>query len=150
MRQLEEGTASQTLLTPMVLHLSLREMAILLDNMDLLADAGYEVEIFGETDIQVRAVPFVLGKAELKPLFMDMIGALDRLKAATLNSRRGEIMQMSCKGAVKGGDPLSESEVRTRVEEMLRTGSPPTCPHGRPVVRSFSRRDIEKLFKRVQ
>ena len=150
MQQLREGAASQTLLTPIVLHLSLREMAILLDNIDVLADAGYEVEVFGQSDIQVRAVPFVLGKAELRPLFMDLIGALDKLKAATLDARRGEIMQMSCKGAVKGGDPLSDSEVRTLVAEMLRTGSPPTCPHGRPVVRSFSRRDIEKLFKRIQ
>ena len=150
MQQLREGAASQTLLTPIVLHLSLREMAILLDNMEALTDAGYEVEVFGQSDIQVRAVPFVLGKAELKPLFVEMIGTLDKLKAATLDSRRSEIMQMSCKGAVKGGDPLSDSEVRVLVEEMLRTGSPPTCPHGRPVVRSFTRREIEKLFKRIQ
>ena len=150
MRQMEAGAASQQLLTPVILHLSPREMAILLDNLDALADAGYDVDVFGESDIQVRAVPFILGKAELKPLFVDMIGALDRLKAATLDLRRSEVMQMSCKGAVKGGDPLSESEIRVLVEQMLSTGAPPTCPHGRPVVKAITRREIEKLFKRVQ
>ena len=149
-RQLESGTASQQLLTPLIVRLSEREMALIMDNIELLADAGYTVEPFGEHDIQVRAVPHVLGKAELKPLFMDMLNSLNRLKAATLDARRAEIMQMACKSAVKGGDALSESEIDALIGEMLETGAPPTCPHGRPVVKQVSRRDLEKLFKRIQ
>ncbi len=149
-RQLESGTASQQLLTPLIVRLSEREMALIMDNLDLLTDAGYTVEPFGEHDIQVRAVPHVLGKAELKPLFMDMLNSLNRLKAATLDARRAEIMQMACKSAVKGGDSLSESEIEALIGEMLETGAPPTCPHGRPVVKQVSRRDLEKLFKRIQ
>ena len=149
-RQLESGAASQQLLTPLIVRLSEREMALIMDNIDLLSDAGYTVEPFGEHDIQVRAVPHVLGKAELKPLFMDMLNSLNRLKAATLDARRAEIMQMACKSAVKGGDALSESEIDALIGEMLETGAPPTCPHGRPVVKQVSRRDLEKLFKRIQ
>ena len=52
--------------------------------------------------------------------------------------------------AVKGGDPLSESEIDALIREMLSTGAPPTCPHGRPVVKMISRRDLEKMFKRIQ
>ena len=149
-RQLESGAASQQLLTPLIVRLSEREMALIMDNIELLSDAGYTVEPFGEHDIQVRAVPHVLGKAELKPLFMDMLNSLNRLKAATLDARRAEIMQMACKSAVKGGDALSESEIDALIGEMLETGAPPTCPHGRPVVKQVSRRDLEKLFKRIQ
>lgn len=149
-KQLESGTASQQLLTPLIVRLSEREMALIMDNIDLLTDAGYTVEPFGEHDIQVRAVPHVLGKAELKPLFMDMLNSLNRLKAATLDARRAEIMQMACKSAIKGGDALSESEIDALIGEMLETGAPPTCPHGRPVVKQVSRRDLEKLFKRIQ
>ena len=149
-RQLESGTASQQLLTPLIVRLSEREMALIMDNLELLSDAGYTVEPFGEHDIQVRAVPHVLGKAELKPLFMDMLNSLNRLKAATLDARRAEIMQMACKSAIKGGDALSESEIDALIGEMLETGAPPTCPHGRPVVKQVSRRDLEKLFKRIQ
>lgn len=149
-RQLEEGTASQQLLTPIVVRLSSREMALIQENLELLSDAGYTVEPFGENDIQVRAVPHVLGKAELRPLFMEMINSLSRLKAATLDARWAEIMQMACKSAVKGGDALSESEIDALIAEMLATGAPPTCPHGRPVVKAVSRRDLEKMFKRIQ
>ena len=150
MAQLEAGRGSQQLLTPMILRLSAREIALIMDNVDVLRDAGYEVEPFGETDIQVRAVPFILGKADLKPAFMDTVNALNRVRSATVDLRRAEVMQMACKSAVKGGDPLSRDEIEALVRQMLQTGAPPTCPHGRPVMKVITRRELEKMFKRIQ
>lgn len=150
MAQLEAGRGSQQLLTPMILRLSARETALILDNIDVLRDSGYDVEPFGETDIQVRAVPFILGRAELKPAFMDVIDALNRLRNATVDLRRAEVMQMACKSAVKGGDPLSRDEIDALISQMLETGAPPTCPHGRPVMKVIRRRELEKMFRRVQ
>ena len=150
MARASEGPASQQLLAPIVIHLSAREMAVISDNLDLLSEAGYEVEPFGEQDIRVRAVPFVMGKAEVRPLFLEMIQSLNQLKAATVDARRSEIMQMACKSAVKAGDSLSDSEIATLIADMQRTGAPPTCPHGRPVVKTLTKRDLEKMFKRIQ
>ena len=150
MARAEAGTASQQLLAPLVLRVSARELAVIEENRDVLAAAGYDVEPFGEREIRVTAVPFVMGRAELKPLFLDMLQSLSQLKAATLDARRAEIMQMACKSAVKGGDPLTDSEIAALIGDMLATGAPPTCPHGRPVVKTMTRRDLEKLFKRIQ
>ena len=150
MAQLEAGRGSQQLLTPLVLRLTAREMALIQENMDVLRDSGYDVEPFGELDIQVRAVPFILGRAELRPAFMDTINALYRLRNATVDLRRAEVAQMSCKAAVKGGDPLSEGEIESLIRQLLTTGAPPTCPHGRPVMKVISRRELEKMFKRIQ
>ena len=150
MARASEGTASQQLLAPIVIHLSAREMAVISDNLELLSEAGYEVEPFGELDIRVRAVPFVMGKAEVRPLFLEMIQSLNQLKAATVDARRSEIMQMACKSAVKAGDSLSDSEIAALISDMQRTGAPPTCPHGRPVVKTLTKRDLEKMFKRIQ
>ena len=150
MARASEGTASQQLLAPIVIHLSAREMAVISDNLELLSGAGYEVEPFGELDIRVRAVPFVMGKAEVRPLFLEMIQSLNQLKAATVDARRSEIMQMACKSAVKAGDSLSDSEIAALISDMQRTGAPPTCPHGRPVVKTLTKRDLEKMFKRIQ
>ena len=150
MARVSAGTASQQLLAPIVIHLSAREMAVISDNLDLLSEAGYEVEPFGEQDIRVRAVPFVMGKAEVRPLFLEMIQSLNQLKAATVDARRSEIMQMACKSAVKAGDSLSDSEIAALIADMQKTGAPPTCPHGRPVVKTLTKRDLEKMFKRIQ
>jgi len=150
MKQMEAGRGSQQLLTPMIVRVSARELALLLDNLDVLRDAGYDVEPFGETDIQVRSVPFILGKADLRPAFMDTINALNRVRNATVELRRAEVMQMACKSAVKGGDALSRDEIEALIRQMLDTGAPPTCPHGRPVMKALSRRELEKMFKRIQ
>ena len=150
MSRAQAGAASQQLLTPLVIHLSAREMALINDNLDVLQDAGYTVEPFGDQDIRVSAVPFVMGRAEMRPLFLEMIQSLGNLKNATLDARRSEIMQMACKSAVKAGDRLSDSEIASLIESMLETGAPPTCPHGRPVVKTITRRDLEKMFKRIQ
>ena len=146
----EAGNCAQQLLTPLVLRLSAAEMALVTDNLEVLSQAGYDVEPFGELDVQVRSVPFILGKADLRPAFMDTVGALSRCRNAARELRRAEIMQMSCKSAVKGGDALTDSEVSTLLKQLMDTGAPPTCPHGRPVMKAISRREIEKLFKRIQ
>ena len=149
-RMLEQGAASQQLLTPLVVHVSARERAVLMDNLETLSQAGFELEPFGERDMMVRAVPFVLSQASLNPFFMEMVDQLDRLKSATLDRRRGEVIQLSCKRAVKAGDRLTDSEIRALLDEMARTSAPPTCPHGRPVMRVFRASEIERMFKRLQ
>ena len=150
MARAEAGAASQQLLAPLVVRLSAKEMAVIADNLETLAAAGYTVEPFGDSDIRISAVPFVMGKADIRPLFLDMLQSLGQLKAATVDARRSEIIQMACKSAVKAGDSLSESEIAALIENMLETGAPPTCPHGRPVVKTLSRRELEKMFKRIQ
>ena len=150
MRRAEAGTASQQLLTPLIVHLSAREMAVIQENLDTLADAGYSVEPFGQQEIRINAVPFILGRAQLKPIFLEMLQSLSQLKAAAIDARRAEIMQMACKSAVKAGDALTESEISALISDMMETGAPPTCPHGRPVVKTMTRRDLEKMFKRIQ
>ena len=81
---------------------------------------------------------------------MDVISALPGLGSAALEARRDEILQRACKGAVKAGDALTDSEIEALLAQMEASGAPPTCPHGRPVIKTFSRREIERMFKRIQ
>ena len=57
---------------------------------------------------------------------------------------------MACKRAVKGGDALTQEEIASLIRQMEETDAPPTCPHGRPVVKAVQKRDLEKMFKRIQ
>ncbi len=148
-KKLSEGTLMQELLIPQILDVTPGEKETLLENKELLLEAGYDIDAFGERSIQVRAVPSILGKAELKPLFMEMIEQLDKLRSAAVDRRRGEIITASCKKAIKGGDPLTRSEIEALITEMLTIDAPPNCPHGRPIIKAFSKSDIEKMFKRI-
>ena len=148
-KALEMGQASQQLLTPITLDLSPAECDALMRNHQLLFEAGYEIEPFGERSVRVTAVPHVLGQADMSLLFMELIDQLERLKSATVEKRRAEVIQASCKHAVKGGDELTPLEITSLVEQMLATDAPSTCPHGRPVYKAFTKNEIERMFKRI-
>ena len=147
-KALEGGTIMQPLAAPIIMNVSARDRSILMDNQALLLEAGYEIEPFGERDIQVRTVPYVLGQAELKPLFADLIDRLDQLRSATIDRRRGEVITASCKRAVKAGDHLSDVEIRALISDMLTTSAPPNCPHGRPIIKTFKRGEVDHMFRR--
>ena len=149
-KAVEEGVASQRLLAPQIVRVSAREMTLVEENMDALTAAGYDISPIGERDLQIRAVPHIHGHAELAPRFMDVISSLSGLGSAALEARRDEILQAACKGAVKAGDALSDSEIKALLSQMEASGAPPTCPHGRPVIKTFSRREIERMFRRIQ
>ena len=51
---------------------------------------------------------------------------------------------------VKGGEALTEDQLRSLILEMIEKKVTPTCPHGRPLVVSISRREMDKKFKRIQ
>ena len=149
-KAVEDGVASQRLLTPQIVRVTAREMALVEEHMDALTAAGYDLSPIGERDLQIRAVPHILGRADAQPRFMDVIDALSSLGSAALEARRDEILQRACKGAVKAGDPLTDSEIEALLAQMEASGAPPTCPHGRPVIKTFSRREIERMFRRIQ
>jgi len=149
--RLNEGdTAAQNLLIPIIIEVTARELALILDNKEELAHAGYDVEQFGDRKVSLRSVPFIMGTSNAKPAFMSILNSLDRIEAATKEARADEIAVMACKAAVKAGDRLTDSEIEALIAQMQQTGAAPTCPHGRPVSRTLTRRDIEKLFKRIQ
>ncbi|MBR4236726.1 MAG: DNA mismatch repair endonuclease MutL [Clostridia bacterium] len=147
---LSEGTASQPLLVPIILNVNPHEQAVINDNITLLNEAGYQIEPFGEGSIKVSAVPFIYGESDLRMLFTEMLDSLDMLKRAEKTRKLDSVIQASCKHAVKGGEKLTQQEINSLLEQMRISNAPPTCPHGRPVMRVYSRSDIERLFKRIQ
>ena len=60
-----------------------------------------------------------------------------------------KIATMSCKAAVKGNMKLSYSEAAELMKELMELENPYHCPHGRPVIVSISKKEMEKKFKRI-
>ena len=149
-RSLDEGVLSQPLLVPIVLEVTPREASILEESLELLNEAGYEAELFGGSTVKVTSVPFIYGSSDMKLLFTDLIDNLELLKHAEKQRRLDAVIQASCKHAVKGGEKLTQDEINALLKSMSDTEASPTCPHGRPVMKVFTRRGIEQLFKRIQ
>ena len=149
-RALETGqNFSQQLLVPQMLEVTYYQKAAIEENMELFAQLGFELEPFGRNSYQIRAVPHFLGQAQQSGFFLEVLDMLHSQTGNTRDERQRAIMQMSCKGAVKGGDPLSQPEMDRLLEVLRREDTPLSCPHGRPICMKLSRRELEKQFKRI-
>ncbi|MDE7295958.1 MAG: hypothetical protein K2N84_01705, partial [Clostridia bacterium] len=140
---------SQPMLVPYILNMNAQEFAFLEKNLTILRDLGFEAEEFGGTSIKISAVPVDLQAIDLERFFGDLLGSMESLRAIKLaDLLKDKLASAACKAAVKGGEFLTEQEVRALIEEAegdmgLR------CPHGRPVAVKMKKSEIEKLFKRI-
>ena len=146
----EKAQAGQEMLVPVVLGVTNAEQRLLEDNREALESIGLVVEAFGEKDVAVRTIPVILGEAQTKDFIRDVINDLQTGKDPTFEKKRTQLLQTACKHAVKGGEILTEEELRSLLETMIEQKVTPTCPHGRPLVVSISHRELDRKFKRIQ
>ena len=145
-----ESVESQMITPPIVLSLSMQEENLLKQYWTQFETAGFSLESFGGHEYTVRAVPANLPSINKKELLMEM---LDQLSADCNNIKSNLILEkiasMSCKAAVKGNMRLQKEEADSLIGELLTLKNPYNCPHGRPVMITMTRYELEKKFKRV-
>ena len=139
----------QMLLLPDVITLTNKEMNIAKDNFKLFERAGFMIEEFGENTIKVSGVPEICIDLDTKELFMETLDEINTV-ARTAKQEKEEkfIATVACKAAVKANMALTEEEVKSLMDELLKLSNPFSCPHGRPTVIKMSKYDIERKFAR--
>ena len=152
MARFEDERISQKLLAPQLVRLTPYDMTLVSEFAPVLAEAGFEVEPFDETSVALHAIPTFFGVNDSpKELLLEALAEWQAGRGQVTRERlRKRVAQTACKRAIKGGDKLSETEIRGFMQEMLKSESMPTCPHGRPIVTEITRYALEKRFKRVQ
>ncbi|OXT07579.1 DNA mismatch repair protein MutL [Thermoanaerobacterium thermosaccharolyticum] len=135
---------------PILVNIEPGDEEIINENVELFNKLGYKFESFGNNSIILREVPVILGQPESRQLFIDII---DKLRNGDFNKdiklKEESIIMMACKKAVKAMDKLSKEEIKSLFDELKITENPYTCPHGRPVIISIKKYEIEKMFKRI-
>ena len=140
----------QYLLSPHVIRLGALATDLVIENKELLLSYGFEIDSFGNDSIAVRAVPSTLsnisGIEALLDEFADTLSKGDRLSFSKRCDRA--LYTLACKAAIKLGPPSQNEELSFLVEKLLSDPKLKLCPHGRPIVKEISKRDIEKFFDR--
>ena len=139
----------QELLTPLTFQPAPEERELLLEQIELLARFGFEVEEFGSSALAVRAAPDYLGTGDIGPALSGLARRLRLTGAADPASARDELLHtLACKAAVKGGWHSGVEELE-EAARLVMSGAVKYCPHGRPVAIELTRRQLEKQFKRA-
>lgn len=141
---------SQILLSPAVVHLSVKEHAAVMENINVFTDGGFSVEDFGTSSILVRACPVTLQNEDVAFIITEMAGELLRGNLKPIPEKLDRLYHTTaCRAAIKAGDDLKKEETESFVRALLSDESIRYCPHGRPVMYELSKSEIEKQFGRI-
>ncbi|MGI6571341.1 MAG: DNA mismatch repair endonuclease MutL [Caldicoprobacterales bacterium] len=148
---MKQEVVSQQLLPPFILEVTHDEFIAVTDNMESFLTVGFEIEPFGGKSFLIRGIPVILKEANISEIFHELLDRTDsRTGQAKLLLQDEDIIKVSCKKAVKAHDRLSQQEIRSLLKDMDEKRIPLTCPHGRPILISMSKYELEKKFKRIQ
>jgi len=149
------GVQRQLLLIPERIETDPDESEALTEASGSLDKLGFEITPFGsspqggETFI-VKSIPHILPAMESAP----MIKALAEEIAGEGGSGKIEqvvdkaLMTIACHSVIRGARRLTREEGEEVLRKLARMDFAGYCPHGRPVVKKFSRKEVEGFFKR--
>jgi DNA mismatch repair protein MutL len=140
----------QALLTPASLELTPQEAAWAGRQAAAWLRLGLEISHFGGRTWSVSAIPAQLAGQDPALLARHLLA---ELAGAGVPPQTPEFLEvglrsLACRASLKQGQRLSQPEMSELVARLSALTPPLTCPHGRPVLLTLSRRELAKHFKR--
>ena len=140
---------SQILLVPERITLDPVQYEILYENLERFTELGFSVQPLNGTMIRIDAVPSMVS-SNAAGFISDAVSVIaDAGSVSELDLVRSKLIQTACKKALKAGDRLEKEEIYEIIEAYKNGATPMTCPHGRPVIISITKTDLQKRFKRI-
>lgn len=151
LKQLDLTQDRQILLAPVLVHLSREDYSAVVDNMEAFGKLGFEVENFDGGDLLVREVPLALPDSDIRSIIEETAHKM----LLNRNDLTPEILDdllhnIACRSAIKAHDKNRGMELEQIITMLRNNEAVKYCPHGRPIARLLSRREIEKMFGRIQ
>ncbi len=137
-------------LIPYKIELPNSEYLILEKHFDILERLGFNFEEFGNNTIIIRSHPTWLPKyAPLLAIkkIIEVIVNNEDFDEDKFNEKVS--ITLACKMSIKAGDVITMPDIEFLISELRKTKNPFTCPHGRPTIITYTKYDLEKMFKRA-
>jgi DNA mismatch repair protein MutL len=142
--------ATQALLEPLTVELSMEGAGLVEENLDALLTLGFDVEPFGSNTLLVRAVPAAIAGQDIQSVFDEIVADLQIGNQPLAEEIEARIIRRVCKrAAIKAGQSLSRQEMEELIRQLEACDSPTTCPHGRPTMIHLSADQLAKEFGRL-
>lgn len=149
LKSLKEKVIPIDLLIPIKIELASNEFLIVRNHLDTLKEYGFEVEEFGMNTIIIRSHPNWIPDDIAEECIRKVVDII-------INKENFDFDQfvwrmaatMACRMSVKANDYLSYDDQIWLLDTLRSCENPFTCPHGRPTIITYTKYDLEKLFKR--
>ena len=140
----------QILLEPVVIRLGGAEFSAFESAGDIFESLGFDAEIFGESEVIVRAAPPEIDTGDVEDLFLELLSEFISSKKEIISAKLQRLTYtIACKAAIKANHILSTREMEGLVKNVFALDNINTCPHGRPITVVMTKKELEKKFKRI-
>ena len=138
------------MLLPLTIELSNNEYIVLKENFAFLENMGVEISEFGINSVIIKAHPTWLTKdfedLQIRKI-LELVSSKEKdFDLAKFNDHLAATL--ACKASIKANTNLSINEMEALISDLRKCHNPFNCPHGRPTIITFTKYDLEKLFKR--
>ncbi len=140
----------QPLLIPRQVNLTAAQATLISEHLDLFCEIGFKIELFGETTFLIREIPIQLADVDFESFLVGLSEDFSEMEVIKDidEARHKMIASMACHAAVRANQALGPPQIQTLLHDYFSRHTPPTCPHGRPVMIKYSLLELEKQFQR--
>ena len=146
----EQDIHITNLLIPYTIELNPSDYIKFNERKSILTDMGFGIEEFGINTLIFKSHPtWLLTGYENESIekLVDLVindYNIDRIKFYDSVSKT-----LACKMSVKGNTRITPEAMQTIIDDLVVCDNPYNCPHGRPTIITFTKYELERMFKRV-
>ena len=149
LKSIKEKVIAIDLLIPVKIELASNEFLIIKNHLDTLKEYGFLAEEFGMNTIIVRSHPNWISDDIAEECIRKAVDIIITKEEFDLDQFVWRMAAtMACRMSVKANDYLSYEDQLWLLDTLRKCDNPFTCPHGRPTIITYTKYDLEKLFKR--
>ena len=149
LKQMKEKPIIIDLLVPIKIELRSDEFILVKERFSLLESYGFQVEEFGENTLIVRTHPSWIVEERSEEMIRKIVDIMIEKGQFDFDQFIWRIAATTaCRMSVMANTYISSEDQEWILENIRYCENPFTCPHGRPTIITYTRYELERLFKR--
>ena len=149
LKQMKEKPIIVDLLIPIKIELRKDEFIQAKEHFNLLREYGFDIDEFGGNTIIVRSHPNWVIEDKKEDIIRKIVDLIIDKKEFDFDKFNWRLAATTaCRMSVMANTYISPEEQEWILENIRYCENPFTCPHGRPTIITYTKYELEKLFKR--
>lgn len=138
------------LLIPISIELNPSDYIKFMERKEVLINMGFGIEEFGINTILIKKHPTWLLRGYEKESIEKLVDfVINDYNVDRIKFNDSLAKTLACKMSVKGNTRITEQDMQSIISDLVLCDNPYNCPHGRPTIITFTKYELEKMFKRV-
>lgn len=137
-------------LIPIKIDMTPNEYIVVKEHLPLLESIGIILEEFGSNTFIIREHPIWLKEGYEKASLMkilELVATKEEFSKEKFIEKTA--ITLACRMSIKANDYINMEEMEYLLDTLRKCKNPFTCPHGRPTIITYTKYDLEKMFKRA-